>query len=97
MMANDMLLAGIDTVTFTSLNVLYHIATNPTAQEKLREEINTGGSARYLKACIKEATRIYHVVPANLRRCTKDHVIGGYHIPAGVSLKSNSFFLIDFF
>lgn len=85
MMANEMLMAGIDTVAFTAINVMYHLAINPEVQDKLREEIRKGESTRYVKACIKEAMRIYHVVPANLRRSTRDHVVGGYHIPVGVS------------
>ncbi|XP_075977886.1 cytochrome P450 CYP12A2-like [Anticarsia gemmatalis] len=86
-MANEMLLAGIDTVAFTTTNVLYHLAINPDKQEKLREEIRSDDKhKRYLKACLKEALRIWHVVPSNLRRTDKDFVVGGYHIPPGVDV-----------
>ncbi|KAM3965251.1 cytochrome P450 CYP12A2 [Aphomia sociella] len=87
MMANEMLMAGIDTVAFTTTGVLYHLATNPKAQEKVREEIRSSEpNKRYLKACMKETLRIWPVVPANLRRAGRDHIVAGYHIPKGVEI-----------
>ncbi|CAK1551042.1 unnamed protein product [Leptosia nina] len=93
MMANEMLLAGIDTVGFAVTSVLYNLAINPEAQGKLREEILTEKSKRYLKACIKEALRLYPVVSANLRRTTKDHIVKGYLIPPGVDVMAPNEFL----
>lgn len=86
MMANEMLLAGIDTVAFTTMNVIYHLAANQNAQDKLRQEIRLGSSNQYLRACLKESTRIWHVVPVNVRRTTKEHVVAGYQIPPGVDV-----------
>ncbi|GBP88494.1 Cytochrome P450 CYP12A2 [Eumeta japonica] len=87
MMANEMLLAGIDTVAFSIISILYHLAKNPEKQQKLREELNSTESKRsYLKACIKEALRIWAVIPGNLRRTTKEHHVGGYIIPVGVDV-----------
>nr|AJN91159.1 cytochrome P450 monooxygenase CYP333A13 [Cnaphalocrocis medinalis] len=86
MMANEMLMAGIDTVAFSLTGILYQLAMNPGAQDKVREEIRQGKSARYLKACLKESLRLAPVVSANLRVTSKDHVVGGYLIPKGVSL-----------
>ncbi|CAF4917575.1 unnamed protein product [Pieris macdunnoughi] len=94
MMASEMLLAGIDTVAFSVTSILYNLAVNPEVQDKLREEIHSeNASKRYLKACIKEALRIYPVVSTNLRRTTKDHIVGGYHIPAGIDIMSPNEFL----
>ncbi|XP_028171135.1 cytochrome P450 CYP12A2-like isoform X1 [Ostrinia furnacalis] len=84
MMANEMLLAGIDTVAFTVTGLLYHLATNQEAQEKVRREIREQKSARYLKACLKESMRLMPILPGNLRQTSKEHVVGGYLIPKGV-------------
>lgn len=86
MMANEMLFAGIDTVAFTTTSLLYYLAINPKVQDKLREEIRAGDSSRYLKACLKEALRLWHVVPGNLRRASKEYNVGGYIIPRGVDV-----------
>ncbi|XP_049873861.1 cytochrome P450 CYP12A2-like isoform X2 [Pectinophora gossypiella] len=86
-MANEMLLAGIDTVAFATTNLLYRLGTNPKAQDKLREEILSGdNNRRYLRACLKEALRLNPVVSANLRHTAKDHYVAGYHIPKGVDV-----------
>lgn len=66
------------------MSLLYHLAANQNVQDKLRQEIRSGNN-QYLRACLKESLRIWHVVPANLRRTSKEHVVGGYAIPIGVS------------
>ncbi|CAH0585749.1 unnamed protein product [Chrysodeixis includens] len=87
LMGNEMLMAGIDTVAFTATNMLYQLAVNPEKQQKLREEIRSDvPHKRYMRACLKEALRLWHVVPSNLRRTDRDHVVGGYHIPPGVDV-----------
>ncbi|XP_037970769.2 cytochrome P450 CYP12A2 isoform X1 [Plutella xylostella] len=94
MMANEMLLAGIDTVSFVTVGLLYHLATNPQAQDRVREEVRSSGtSRRYLKACLKESLRIWPVIPANLRRTTREHVVGGYLLPKGVEVIAPNEFL----
>ncbi|XP_046965915.1 cytochrome P450 CYP12A2-like [Vanessa cardui] len=94
MMANEMLLAGIDTVAFTALCLLYNLATNPKAQEKIIEDIKSSEqSNRYLRACIKESLRLFPVLPANLRRTTKEHIVGGYSIPKGIDVIAPNEFL----
>ncbi|CAH2048629.1 unnamed protein product, partial [Iphiclides podalirius] len=85
MMANEMLLAGIDTVAYTTIGLLYNLAINPEVQKKLRKELSSKQPSKYLKACLKESLRLYPVLPANLRRTTKEHVVGGYCIPKGVN------------
>ncbi|KAG6443747.1 cytochrome P450 CYP12A2 [Manduca sexta] len=87
-MANEMLFAGIDTVAFVTTNLLYHLAINPKVQDKLRAEIRSDpeSGSKYFRACLKEALRFYHVVPANLRRTSKPHVVRGYEIPEGVDV-----------
>ncbi|CAK1580242.1 unnamed protein product [Parnassius mnemosyne] len=94
MMANEMLLAGIDTVAFTTIGLLYNLATNPEVQEILRMELQSDQSNKpYLRACLKESMRLYPVLPANLRRTSKEHVVAGYHIPKGVDVIAPNEFL----
>ncbi|CAG9786719.1 unnamed protein product [Diatraea saccharalis] len=83
MMANEMLFAGIDTVAYAVTGLLYNLAINKEAQDKLRQEIRAQTSTKYLKACVKESLRLLPVLSANLRETSKDYVIGGYQIPAG--------------
>ncbi|CAH2232805.1 cytochrome P450 CYP12A2-like isoform X2 [Pararge aegeria] len=93
-MANEMLFAGIDTVAFTTIALLYNLAIHPEIQDKLREDIRSADkSNRYLKACLKESLRLFPVIPANLRRTTKDHFVAGYHIPKGVDVVAPHEFL----
>nr|ASO98054.1 cytochrome p450 CYP333A12 [Spodoptera exigua] len=87
LMANEMLFAGIDTVSFVATSIIYNLARHPEKQQKLREEIRSPDShKRYLRACLKEALRMWHVIPSNLRRTDRDHYVAGYHIPAGVDV-----------
>ncbi|XP_026327449.1 probable cytochrome P450 12b2, mitochondrial isoform X2 [Hyposmocoma kahamanoa] len=86
-MANEMLMAGIDTVAFATTALLYRLALNPKVQDKLREEIQSHNTnRRYLKACLKESLRMNTVVSGNLRRTTREHFVGGYVIPKGVDI-----------
>lgn len=78
---------------------MYYIATHPQIQDKLRDEVfrvlpeknspvtyeSLMSGIPYLKACIKETLRLAPIAIGNLRTMTKDVVIGGYKIPAGVS------------
>ncbi|KOB72593.1 Uncharacterized protein OBRU01_09064 [Operophtera brumata] len=82
----EKLLSIDEKVAFAVMSLLYRLAVNPEAQEKLRQEIRSKESNRYLKACLKESLRIWHVIPANLRRTSKEHVVGGYQIPKGVDV-----------
>eukprot|EP00088_Acartia_fossae_P027881 TRINITY_DN28634_c0_g1_i1.p1 TRINITY_DN28634_c0_g1~~TRINITY_DN28634_c0_g1_i1.p1 ORF type:complete len:285 (+),score=86.81 TRINITY_DN28634_c0_g1_i1:32-856(+) len=94
-MANDALLAGIDTTGNTATFLLYHLATNPDKQEKLYEEIVRVVGAdgkmteealtdmRYLKACQTESARIAPVAIGTARSAGKDVVLSGYQVPKG--------------
>ncbi|CAG4955952.1 unnamed protein product [Colias eurytheme] len=94
MMGSEMLIAGIDSVAFGVTALLYHLASNPDVQKKLREEIySSTQSRRYLKACIKESLRLQPVVSVNIRRTTKEHIVSDYHVPAGIDILSPNEFL----
>ncbi|KAL9959272.1 hypothetical protein ACROYT_G032582 [Oculina patagonica] len=83
--------AGVDTTAYTTLWLLYHLARNPTIQEKLHQEIYsilgkdgdvTAGSLAklsYLKACGKEMTPVF---ASNRRVLEKDVILSGYLVPA---------------
>ncbi|XP_045459747.1 cytochrome P450 CYP12A2-like isoform X2 [Melitaea cinxia] len=81
-MASDMLFAGVDTSANTVTTLLYHLATHPEKQSKLRKELRSKDEKQsYLKACIKESLRLNPVVIGNLRLTTKEYNILGYNIP----------------
>ena len=78
---------------------LYCLATNQDKQDKLYDSIKqlapnkaepitnqVLSKCQYLKACIKEGFRFFPIGVEVSRIPKKDIIIGGYHIPAGVSL-----------
>ncbi|KAL5285731.1 hypothetical protein ACFFRR_007420 [Megaselia abdita] len=98
-MANDMLMAGVDTTSSAFVTVLYHLAINQEKQSKLREEcykvspdtfteLNADKlrNLPYLRACIKEALRITPITPGNFRMAGQDLVLSGYKIPKGTGV-----------
>ncbi|KAG7210918.1 hypothetical protein KM043_016295 [Ampulex compressa] len=95
-MACDLLLAGVDTTTYTTSFILYHLARNPRIQDKLRAEaaallpdrnqpITTATlrNATYTKAVIKETFRMNPISVGLGRILQTDVVLGGYHVPKG--------------
>ncbi|XP_066583549.1 cytochrome P450 302a1, mitochondrial [Prorops nasuta] len=95
-MACDMLLAGIDTTTYSSSFALYHLAKNPQAQEKVRQEStnllpNVGDpitgetlkQASYTKAVLKETFRLNPISVGVGRILQTDVVLSGYNVPKG--------------
>nr|XP_023026615.1 probable cytochrome P450 12a5, mitochondrial [Leptinotarsa decemlineata] len=98
-MVMDMLIFGVDTTGKTLGAILYFLAKNPEKQAKLREEIfkvipekDSNITAErleklsYLRAVIKESTRIAPVTIGSFRTTVKDLVLGGYQIPKGTNI-----------
>ncbi|KAM7361974.1 uncharacterized protein ACRADG_012838 [Cochliomyia hominivorax] len=98
-MAMDMLTAGVDTTSSAFVGLLLCLAKNPQKQAKLREEVmrilpqkdsefseESTRNMPYLRACIKEALRIYPVVIANIREPANDVVLSGYRVPKGTQV-----------
>uniref|UniRef100_A0A336MYW7 CSON008667 protein n=1 Tax=Culicoides sonorensis TaxID=179676 RepID=A0A336MYW7_CULSO len=96
-MALDMILVGIDTISMAVCSILYQVATRPEEQEKIHKELrriipdpNTEltmpllDKCHYLKAFIREVLRVYSTVIGNGRTLMEDTVICGYRIPKGV-------------
>ncbi|XP_014488066.1 PREDICTED: cytochrome P450 302a1, mitochondrial [Dinoponera quadriceps] len=95
-MSCDLLLAGIDTTTYTTSFALYHLASNPHLQDKLRREATALlaapdspitpeilNNATYTKAVIKETFRLNPVAIGIGRILHVDVVLNGYHVPRG--------------
>ncbi|KAK0174866.1 hypothetical protein PV327_010587 [Microctonus hyperodae] len=94
-MACDMLLAGIDTTSNSVAFILYHLANNVNAQEKIQREADKLlpdsnnaitseilRNASYTKAIIKETFRLNPVSVGVGRILQTDIILSGYHVPA---------------
>uniref|UniRef100_A0A7N8X970 Cytochrome P450, family 27, subfamily A, polypeptide 1, gene 2 n=1 Tax=Mastacembelus armatus TaxID=205130 RepID=A0A7N8X970_9TELE len=88
----ELLLAGVDTTSNTLTWTLHLLSKNPQIQGRLYNEVSTFIPADripsaeevtqmpYLRAVVKEALRMYPVVPMNARIIIDKNVtIGGYH------------------
>ncbi|XP_053673839.1 cytochrome P450 CYP12A2-like [Anopheles nili] len=106
-MAFDMIMAGIDTTSALSAATLYCLATNPDKQAKLRKELlpamphkdsplnaDNMRNMPYLRACIKEAIRMFPVVAGNVRTAGRDIVLQGYRIPKGTNVIMSNMLLM---
>ncbi|KAL6423541.1 hypothetical protein ACFW04_010238 [Cataglyphis niger] len=95
-MACDMLLAGMDTTTYSTAFALYNLAKNTDVQEKLRSEAttlltdhtspitaDTLKNAVYTKAVIKETFRMNPISVGIGRILQTDVILSGYHVPRG--------------
>eukprot|EP00076_Gallus_gallus_P010147 XP_004942948.1 cytochrome P450 27C1 [Gallus gallus] len=94
----EMLLAGVDTTSFTLSWAIYMLAKHPEVQQRVYEEIiNKLGKDQapvardvpklpLIRAVLKETLRLYPVLPGNGRVTQKDLVVGGYLIPKGTQL-----------
>ncbi|XP_037136763.1 sterol 26-hydroxylase, mitochondrial [Syngnathus acus] len=90
----ELLLAGVDTTSNTLTWTLHLLSRYPQIQEKLHKEVSELKTADgtpsaedfarlpYLRAVIKEALRMYPVVPLNARVMTEKSLdLDGYHFP----------------
>jgi cytochrome P450 len=80
-----LLVAGHET-TATALSwALERLVRHPEKLERLRAEVEAGEEA-YLTATIQETLRLRPVIVVVLRRLTEAVELGGYELPAGVSV-----------
>ncbi len=80
-----LLVAGHET-TATSLSwAIERLTRNPDKLERLRAEV-LEGREEYLTATIQETLRLRPVISIVLRKLTEPVEIGGYELPAGVSV-----------
>lgn len=79
-------------------SALYYLAKNPKVQNSLRQELRQSmpnknspvtkemlRESPYLKAVIKETTRLAPISVGSLRTTAKDCILSGYQIPKGVN------------
>jgi cytochrome P450 len=80
-----LLVAGHET-TATSLSwAIERLTRNPDKLERLRAEV-LDGREEYLTATIQETLRLRPVISTVLRRLTEAVEIGGYELPAGITV-----------
>ncbi|KAI2801625.1 hypothetical protein BLOT_009439, partial [Blomia tropicalis] len=97
----DLIAGGIFTVTNAMVFLMYTLAANPDAQEKLYQEIVSiiGDNSSeylvryadisrmtYLKACVTESFRMNGPIPGVFRITTEPIVLSGYQIPSNTPI-----------
>jgi len=81
-----LLVAGHET-TATSLSwAVERLARHPEKLGRLRDEAEAGEDDAYMTATIQETLRLRPVISIVIRRLTEPVEIGGYELPAGVSV-----------
>jgi cytochrome P450 len=87
-----LLVAGHET-TATSLSwAVERLSRHPEKLDRLRNEVEAG-SEDYLTATIQETLRLRPVISIVIRRLTQPVEIGGYELPAGVSVTPSIYLL----
>ncbi len=80
-----LLVAGHETTANALAWAVERLVRAPAKLERLTDEVRTGQTA-YLDAVIAETLRLRPVISIVVRRLTEPVEIGGYRIPAGVSV-----------
>jgi cytochrome P450 len=80
-----LLVAGHETTATSLAWALERLSRHPEKLERLRAEAEAGGED-YMTATIQETLRLRPVISIVIRRLTEPVEIGGYELPAGVSV-----------
>jgi cytochrome P450 family 135 len=80
-----LLVAGHETTATSLAWAVERLARHPEKLERLGDEVSEG-SEEYLTATIQETLRLRPVIAIVIRRLTEPVEIGGYELPAGVSV-----------
>ncbi len=81
-----LLVAGHETTATSLAWAVERLSRHPEKLDRLRAEVEAGGSEDYLTATIQETLRLRPVISIVIRRLTEPVEIGGYELPAGVSV-----------
>jgi cytochrome P450 len=81
-----LLVAGHETTATSLAWAVERLARHPEQLERLRTEALAGEDDAYLTATIQETLRLRPVIAIVLRRLTEPVEIGGYELPAGISV-----------
>ncbi|XP_017009646.2 cytochrome P450 302a1, mitochondrial isoform X1 [Drosophila takahashii] len=98
--AADLLLAGIDTTSYASAFLLYHVARNPEVQQRLYEEAKRvlpnpkdqlsmdalRTDITYTRAVLKESLRLNPIAVGVGRILNQDAIFSGYFVPKGTTV-----------
>ncbi len=79
-----MLAAGHETTATGLAFAIDLLLHNPTALERLRDELGSDEGDRYLDAVVTETLRVRPVIDAAERTLTRPRTIAGWDLPAGV-------------
>ena len=80
-----LLVAGHETTATSLAWAVERLSRHPEKLDRLRDEVEAG-SEDYLTATIQETLRLRPVISIVIRRLTEPVEIGGYELPAGVSV-----------
>ncbi len=80
-----LLVAGHETTATSLAWAIERLSRNPDKLERLRADV-LAGREEYLTATIQETLRLRPVISIVLRKLTEPVEIGGYELPAGVSV-----------
>jgi cytochrome P450 len=80
-----LLLAGHETTASALSWALYELGRDRALQDRAREAARTGDDD-YLEAVLKEAMRLYPVIPMVVRTLMRPATIGGWDLPAGATV-----------
>jgi len=93
---SDLMLGATDTTALSLVWILYVLATNQSIQDDVRNEcgstkatVEATQGMTVLKGFVKEAIRVYPVVPFLTRILSEPAVIGGHELP------TNTFMLVS--
>lgn len=95
--ASALMVAGTETTATVLSGLTYHLLQNPSAMEKLKEEVRSNlksfddltlenlARLKYTQACLQEGLRLYPPVPSGLPRVTPPGglTICDHYIPGG--------------
>ena len=80
-----LLLAGHETTASSLAWTLYELGRNPGLQQRAARAAREGDDD-YLQAVLKESMRLHPILPMVLRTLMEPARIGGYDLPAGVTI-----------